>query len=198
MTDNYMALVDEHPYSEWISCAKTVLYTPLLLRPVNSAADFGCNCGPWLRVLIDLGITDVVGVDIGDPGENILFPVKKYVKYDLRERLELGRKFDLIIGLETAEHIAGGDEGAENYVQTLTTHGDYILFSAATPGQGGNGHVNEQPHEYWHNKFLSRGFAKLDVIRPAIKDDWRVSSWYRQNCFLYVKPRYDKPFPVYA
>jgi hypothetical protein len=174
------------------------LYTPLLLRHISSAADFGCNCGPWLRALIEHQITDVTGVNIGEPGPNLLFPRERYVNYDLSKPLDLGRRFDLVIGLETAEHLPNGEHGANNYVDTLTRHGDYILFSAATPGQGGNGHLNEQPHHYWHQKFLARGYAKLDIIRPTIKGDWRVAWWYRKNTFMYVKPRYTKEFAVYA
>lgn len=190
--------VTQQPYSGWLQCAQTVLYVPLLLRHIRSAADFGCNCGPWLRALIEHGISDVVGVNIGEAGDNLLFPKKKYMNHDLSKPLDLKRQFDLIISLETAEHIAGGEAGANNYIDTLTRHGDYILFSAATPGQNGDGHVNEQPHDYWHQKFLVRGYAKLDILRPIIKGDWRVQWWYQQNVFIYVKPNYSKKFEVYA
>lgn len=193
-----MVDITQVPYSDWLRCAQTVLYVPLLLRHINSAADFGCNCGPWLRALIECGITDVVGVNIGEPGDNLLFPRERYVNHDLSKPLTLGRKFDLVIGLECAEHIPGGEDGANNYVDTLCRHADYILFSAATPGQGGDGHVNEQPHDYWHQKFLARGYAKLDIIRPLIGGDWRVAWWYQQNTFMYVKPAYEKKFAVYA
>lgn len=186
----------QSPYREWIQCAQTVLYIPLLLRHINSAADFGCNCGPWLYALIEQGISDVIGVNIGEPGDNLLFPKERYRNHDLSKPLNLERKFDLIIGLEVAEHISSA--GADNYIDTLTRHGDFILFSAATPGQLGDGHINLQPHDYWHQKFLTRGYAKLDVIRPLIKNDWRVQYWYQNNVFLYIKPQYEKELQVYA
>jgi hypothetical protein len=187
---------NQSPYLEWIRAAHTVLYFPLLLRHITSAADFGCNCGAWLYALKEKGINDVIGVNIGAPRTNLLFSRNKYKNHDLAMPLDLGRRFDLVIGLEVAEHIPA--EGADNYVDTLTRHGDFILFSAAIPGQAGDGHINCQPHEYWHQKFLSRGYAKLDVIRPAIRGDWRVQSWYQSNVFLYIKPRYEKEFAVYA
>jgi hypothetical protein len=193
-----MKHAEQRPYSDWVQCASAVLHIPLLLRHVSSAADFGCNCGPWLRALMDLGIMDVTGVDLGAPGGDLLFPSANYLQHDLSKPLNLGRIFDLVIGLECAEHLNGGELGAENYVNTLTKHGSYILFSAATPGQGGNGHVNEQPHEYWHQKFFARGYAKLDIIRPAIQNDSRVLWWYKQNCFLYVTPpSYQKTLAAY-
>src|SRR5665213_4407180 len=193
-----MMEISQKPYSDWVRCAQTVLHIPLLLRHINSAADFGCNCGPWLRALIEHGVSDVVGVDIRVPGKNLLFPRDNYLKHDLSKPLDLGRRFDLIIGMEVAEHIPGGEECANTYVDTLTRHGDYILFSAATPGQGGDGHVNLQPHGYWHQKFFSRGFARLDIIRPCIKDDSRVEWYYRQNVFMYVKPPCMAKFNTYA
>ena len=46
--------------------------------------------------------------------------------------------------------------------------------------------MNEQPHAFWDNLFASRGFAKIDCLRPRIWQDARVACWYRQNIFLYA------------
>src|SRR5579871_144626 len=117
-----------------------VLRVPLLLRPIRSAVDFGCNGrASWLGALTECGINDVVGVDIMDPDSTLTIPVERYVKFDLSKPLDLCRRFDLVIGLEVAEHISPEHGGADNYVETLARHGDYILFSAAIPGQGGIG-----------------------------------------------------------
>jgi len=43
-------------------------------------------------------------------------------------------------------------------MKTLTNHADRIVMSAARPGQGGEGHFNEQLPEYWIEKFIARGF----------------------------------------
>ena len=59
------------------------------------------------------------------------------------------------------------------------------MFGAAVPGQEGKGHINCQPHDYWHAKFGDRGYDMFDAIRPLIADDARVSPWYRNNMFLY-------------
>ena len=45
---------------------------------------------------------------------------------------------------------------AERIVPLLreqTRHSDIVLFSAAPPGQGGHGHVNERSYEYWRGEF---------------------------------------------
>ena len=62
-----------------------------------------------------------------------------------------------------------------------------ILFSAAVPGQGGYHHINEQPHEYWHNKFAEKGFKMYDIIRPLIQYNKKLPFWYRNNIFIYER-----------
>jgi len=42
----------------------------------------------------------------------------------------------------------------------------FVAASAAVLGQGGEHHLNEQPHDYWRDMFLQRGFALIDGLRP--------------------------------
>lgn len=47
-----------------------------------------------------------------------------------------------------------------SFVANLTNHAsDIIYFTAAGPCQGGVGHINEKPHEYWIEKFMSSEFS---------------------------------------
>lgn len=62
-----------------------------------------------------------------------------------------------------------------------------MLFSAATPGQGGYRHVNEQPHEYWLNRFEDRGYAASTLVRRRFAHCEEVASWYRANPSLLVR-----------
>src|SRR5690606_32212786 len=62
-----------------------------------------------------------------------------------------------------------------------------ILFSAAPPGQGGEYHVNEQPLQYWREKFAGHGYRAFDADRPAIASDASISFWYRYNVLLNVR-----------
>jgi hypothetical protein len=61
-----------------------------------------------------------------------------------------------------------------------------VLFSAAIPGQGGTGHVNEQWPKYWRQLFAARGFRLLDPIRPLVREDYRIKFWYRQNILMFA------------
>jgi hypothetical protein len=63
-----------------------------------------------------------------------------------------------------------------------------VLFSAAIPGQGGYGHVNEQWPGYWARMFDECGYGVSDALRWAIWNDERVEPWYRQNLLLCASP----------
>lgn len=64
--------------------------------------------------------------------------------------------FDLALCIEVAEHLP--PDRADYLVDLLTSSADTVFFSAAHPGQGGTLHLNEQPREWWLEKFRARGF----------------------------------------
>src|SRR5262249_42977054 len=62
----------------------------------------------------------------------------------------------LAMSLEVAEHISTAlDDAFVRYFENLA---ETIIFTAAQPGQGGTGHINERPREHWISKFASIGF----------------------------------------
>lgn len=156
-----------------------------LVRP-RSVLDVGCGVGSWLAEWVNHGLTDVLGLD----GEHIdpaamQVNTSQFRVMDLQHGFSLGRTFDLVQSLEVAEHL---DEScADAFINSLTRHGDTVLFSAAIPGQRGFHHVNEQWPSYWIAKFASAGFKLFDIIRSRIWMDRRVDTWYRQNTLLFSK-----------
>ena len=153
---------------------------------VTSVLDLGCGEGAWLSVWREMGVEEIVGVD-GDyvDRSRCMFPAERFVCHDLSRPLRLDRRFDLVECLEVAEHIPHASAG--DLVDSLTAHGDIILFSAAPPGQGGEFHINEQPYDYWRDLFRKRGYVALDAVRPGIRGCADVASWYRYNIFVFVK-----------
>jgi SAM-dependent methyltransferase len=160
---------------------------PIILRTVrpSSVLDVGCGNGTWLKVFEDNGVTDYVGIDGSEYSARFHIGIDKYRKKDLTLPFDLKRKFDLVLCLEVAEHIAASS--ADALIDTIVKHGDHILFSAAIPGQGGQHHVNEQWPRYWQSKFLAHGFHFHDIIRPLIWENDVIEPWYRQNIFLISK-----------
>jgi SAM-dependent methyltransferase len=153
--------------------------------PLRSVVDFGCGEGAWLRAWCETGAS-VTGIDgpYIDRGQ-LLIGQSEFRAADIAEPIDLGRQFDLVQSLEVAEHLPS--IRADTFIDTLTTHGPLILFSAAVPGQGGENHINEQPLGYWRKLFRARGYFPVDYLRPLIAGDTAIQPWYRYNILLYVK-----------
>ena len=75
-----------------------------------------------------------------------------------------------------AEHLPA--RSADIFLDNLSWHAKKIIFfTAAEPGQGGIDHVNEQPNDYWIEKFNVRGFIFLKSesqnIRRYLQKLWK-------------------------
>ena len=153
-----------------------------------SAVDVGCGVGTWLSVLAGKGVTDIQGVDGPWVEPDLLvIPQERFRRANLGEPLELGRRFDLAISLEVAEHLPS--DRAEGFVATLTGLSDQVLFSAAVPRQGGSRHLNEQWQSYWARLFDARGYQVHDFIRARVWNDEQMPYWYRQNTLFFTRRR---------
>jgi len=160
-----------------LSASVVVPHIITMLAP-RSVLDVGCGKGEWMDVFAEHGV-EVFGVDIAAPEG------AQYLHQDLNWPLQFDRTFDIALSLEVGEHLP--QAAARTFVYSMTAHSNTVVFSAAVPGQEGKGHINCQPHDYWHEMFDLQGFACLDAFRPLIANDWRVSPWYRDNIFLYVR-----------
>ena len=153
---------------------------------MSSVLDVGCARGTWLRAWTKLGIIDVYGIDGEYVDRRVLeIPVSTFNAMNLNIGFDLGRQFDLVQSLEVGEHIE--ESASENFVDSLARHASrYILFSAAPPGQGGEYHINEQPYEFWRQKFERRGFATLDAVGQlsSTTPDFIL---YRYNTLLFIR-----------
>lgn len=157
--------------------------------------DVGCGVGTWLRAARELGATEVRGID-GEwvPRDALEVPPALVAALDLDtadadalRRAAAGgkRPFDLVLSLETAEHLRPDASG--RFVEGLCALGDAVLFSAAVPHQGGHGHVNERWPGFWAALFAVHGFACFDLLRPAVWLHPEVEWWYAQNALLFAR-----------
>jgi SAM-dependent methyltransferase len=155
------------------------------LKPI-AVCDVGCGVGTWLAEARRQGATVTVGVDGEWVGSQPLADANLDIRpVNLEDRLNLGRRFDLAICLEVAEHLSAGR--ASTLVEDLCTHADHVLFGAAVPEQTGEHHINMQWQSYWVNLFKQNGYTAIDAIRPATWTNSDVEWWYRQNTFFYVR-----------
>ena len=155
-----------------------------IYRPV-SIVDVGCGAGAWLKAAEELGALELTGLD----GEwvnpsNLASARIAFYPTNLEGPFKLGRKYDLCLSMEVAEHLA--PSAATQFIDNLCAASDVVLFSAAIEHQGGVMHLNEQPQSYWAARFSSNGFEHHDLFRPLFWHDKRVDPWYRQNALLYV------------
>jgi SAM-dependent methyltransferase len=151
-----------------------------------SVLDVGCGLGTWLKVAQARGIVDIMGVDgVWLDKSKLQIDGTLVRQIELENSFDLGRRFDLVICLEVAEHLSAN--AADTFVASLTRHASVILFSAAIPYQGGHHHVNERFLSYWVERFANHGYRPLNVIRGKIWDNPKILWWLRQNAVLFVK-----------
>ena len=164
---------------------KKVLDLILDLVDTRSVIDLGCGKGQWSRHLLNRGINDIVGCDLDDmPIQERVIPAENFHATDLTQPLDLHRKFDLAISVEVGEHLP--PEAAGTLVSSITRHSDIALFSAATPLQGGVGHINENWMEFWNALFQENGFVCIDCVRHTLWNDPSVRFYYRQNLVVFA------------
>lgn len=157
------------------------------VRP-GATLDVGCGLGTWLRAASELGATEIQGLEGSWLDTRLLQIEPARVKIvDLEPGFDLGRRYDLAICLEVAEHLSPAAAGP--LVKSLAAHADIVLFSAAIPFQGGHHHVNEQFPDYWSERFASHGFRAIDCLRPRIWNDEEILWWFRQNVLVFAHER---------
>jgi SAM-dependent methyltransferase len=158
----------------------TLLYD--WLRPTR-VVDVGCGLGAWLAAFRDLGVAEVHGVD-GDhvDPERLQIDRSCFEPTDFARHFVVRGKYDLALTLSRRTPAASGGDAPGSALLAPPV----VLFSAAIPGQDGNGHINLQWPDYWRALFEAEGFRMFDPIRPRIREDAAIGWWYRQNLVLYA------------
>jgi hypothetical protein len=180
---------------------------PLILALVKpkTLVDVGGGTGVWSAIAGGLGVDATVVDSQHVATDQLVVPPERFVVRDLAASLELADTFDLALCLEVAEHLPP-DRGP-SFVGDLCRLAPTVVFSAAIPGQRGDGHINERWQSYWVGLFAGRGYEALDLIRPGVWHDERIALWYRQNTFVATRtpeafelgnrPLWDVAHPVY-
>jgi hypothetical protein len=171
---------------------------PLVINMIgtpHSVVDLGGGGGGgWCRAFKENGTTQVWCIE--HPSiviSDLLIDERELIRCDFENDFPAPIKSDLAVSIEVAEHLS--QSKSDTVVDFLTQSAPVVLFSAAIPGQGGDGHINEQRPAFWRNLFERKGFHLVDAIRPKILFDRDIASWIRQNLYLYVCQEYLSKLP---
>ena len=186
------AFWDFHTVGDWAGMADQVVeqFAP------RSVVDVGCGQGLLLAALrTHHPSIDLLGIDSSDHavrrararGLDVRLADLAFLgKRDAAPVARLVRGADVAVCLETAEHLPPWS--ATNLVRALTG-ASVVVFSAAPPGQGGTLHINEQPLDYWCERFRREGFA-LDAKDEALRSGVArldLPWWYAANIRVFSR-----------
>ncbi|MGD0167509.1 MAG: methyltransferase domain-containing protein [Gaiellaceae bacterium] len=157
-----------------------------------SVCDVGCGNAFLLYFFAQKGV-QVSGVE----GSSVAL---EYVDPSIRDHIlvadatasqDLGA-YDLVISTEVAEHIP--KRASSMFISNLARSAmRHILFTAASPGQWGDGHINCQPQEFWIELFAEQGWTYDNQATEAfigkVKSDPEIVKtlpWMVNNFMLFV------------
>jgi SAM-dependent methyltransferase len=134
--------------------------------PAKTVLDLGCGSGLVIQWMREQG-AHVRGLDLFGSNADL-----EIIRYDLERPVPAASSAELVICTETAEHLP---ESAADTLATscASTAERAIVWSAAPPGQEGDGHINCQPPGYWLERFAARGWvprtgASLELRRLMV------------------------------
>lgn len=163
--------------------ARSVVPTVAGMFRFETVMDVGAGTGEWAETARNLGKTAWT-IDHDVPPE-MLVNVDYHIDLDLNE-CQIWWPTGLAICVEVAEHLL--PETGPKLVAGLC-RAPRVLFSAATPGQPGDGHINCRPHTYWHGLFAGHGFTP-SYIGNRFGD--QVAGFYRNNLYVYTRDAWFK------
>ena len=116
----------------------------------------------------------------------LMIDANEFLAADLSQPINLGRRFDVLQSLEVAEHLS------EFPRLRIYRYTDIARPSCDVPGRSprpraAKHHINEQPFEYWKEKFQTRRYVAIDCVRPKVIANVQAQHWYRYNILLYAK-----------
>ena len=171
---------------EWTQpTAKAVVDIILGHFSPKTLVDIGCGSAVYLKYFQAAGLS-VKGYEGSAAAIQRAFVDRSLIEQcDLTRPLSGAKSYDLAICFEVAEHLPA--QAADQLVESISTLSNTILFSAAQPGQGGVDHINEQPWNYWADKFVAQGFAldesTTETMRKAFGRQGSVW-WLEKNLFV--------------
>jgi hypothetical protein len=90
------------------------------------------------------------------------------------------RAHDLVVSTEVAEHLP--KQASQTFVANVTNSArQFIAFSAAHPGQCGDGHFNCQPAAFWLRLFNNRGWIADGGATGLLLTELEADAGFRER-----------------
>ena len=160
---------------------------------VKRVVDVGCGTGHFVHAFREAGVS-AEGFEYSRRAREVAMTELgvDVAPLDLRDATELTvMPADLAMSVEVAEHVPA-DLG-DRLVKLLTRSAPLVFFTAATPGQGGTGHINEQPASYWIERFAHLGYRYQEevttTVRALLRDTVVGSPWIARNAMIFAAQR---------
>lgn len=153
----------------------------------KTIVDVGCGTGGLMLALTKLGVR-CVGLDYSRAAVELCVGRGLDVRqFDLESGMGCDLRADVVISTEVAEHLPASC--ADAYVALLCGIAPSIVFTAAPPsGHAGTDHVNEQPNEYWIERFAALGRRHRGELSARWRHDWEaqgVSGIYSRSVMVF-------------
>jgi len=143
-------------------------------KEVKSAVDFGCGTGAYVSEFRKRGVV-AQGFEYSPIARKVALEAFgiQINAFDLEDFKDAGGQFDLATSFEVAEHLT--PEFGDRLVSACCRHAPLVVFSAAGPGQPGQGHIHLQPKSYWIERFARAGFAFNGARTVALEQYLRTN-----------------------
>lgn len=153
----------------------------------STILDIGCGCGLYLAEFQRLG-KETLGCEASRDAIKMAPQNVTVFFCDVTRPILLNRRFDLVFCIEVAEHIPRARSG--QLVRNCIAYGDTVVFTAAPRGQGGIGHINEQPYEFWRELFADNHFRYREELSQRIRgrmEKEQVVEWIASNLMVFTR-----------
>ena len=151
----------------------------------GTVLDIGCGPGMYVDIMNGMGYK-AVGIDVTPVVDN-----KPNLYRESLLELNGTRTAELVICMEVAEHLDPqlGDEVVRNVTESVESRG-YLLWTAAKPGQGGVGHINCRPKQYWSDKIEARGMKRRVDLEESLIAHCKQGihmGWFVNNVMIFER-----------
>ncbi|MBK5257938.1 MAG: class I SAM-dependent methyltransferase, partial [Vicinamibacteria bacterium] len=163
-----------------------------LFPALTSVSDFGCGTGAYVAEFRKRHVA-AKGFEYSPIARRLAkdeFRVEVQ-PFDLATFTGAGDTFDLAMSFEVAEHLT--PSMGHRLVEVCCQHAPLVVFSAASPGQPGQGHIHLQPKSYWIERFARHGFlfnpAKTAEMERHLRKNLIRGFWLADNIGVFESER---------